>query len=202
MQSETSLASPATLHLESRIREPMFRRFEPLLAEAVRNFPADTEFTRPKDIAISTFAARFRDSIISLSRFKWHIHGKLGPNPDGSGTLIDLKKLQTMEGPPKVYMIQPSVNGESLWFRQKTTAGRMPALNFNHRTAADNVLPTPWQDTTVEELTALCTLLHSRRLQGPFLLHCQLSDSTIMSLQSRYDIALVWDEKQGCMVVT
>lgn len=190
-----------TIAVESRHREGMFRRFEPLITIAVNNFPTDTEFTRPPRMAVTTFAARFRDSVQSLSRYKWHVYGKLGPNPDGTGTTINLQKLQALETPSRIWQISVDPSGQSIWFRQKVHHGKMPKLSFAVRTES-SASPTPLVDMGREEVEALCLLLNNHRLLGPFLLHNRLPEDFVSSLTSKYDIGIVWDDEKQLTVIS
>lgn len=199
MTLDPTILSPAwdKAPLESRFKEAMFRRYEPLMTIAVQRAPEETEFACPPQLSPNTFIARFRDAFLSLKRFEW--------NRSPTGTTIPMDKLRSLDG-KFILHLNPLTN--SVWFRAKQAgprevhkikaAWRAGAPSSTHGTQPQ----APWVDPTADEVEAIALLLHTRRLVGPFQLATQLPSKTILSLQARYDIVLRWEEGQGTTTIT
>lgn len=191
------------------LSEGLFRYFEPHLAEAVKNWPLDTEFdlTRiPAEdrYATATFVARFRDSILSLRRYKWQT------------SLIDMEKfaalLAAADGPLKMpkYFIT-STDENHVWFRNRDNLG-VGDRRVHHSIGRAN-LPTLassplassavlHKDITEEELLAFVVLLAGKRISGPIRVATQVAEETAQSLMAQWDVAFTWDEREKVMVIT
>ncbi len=184
-------------HIPPHLREHIFRAYEPLLASAVSSWPRPTSFPIPPTLSPITFLSGLRNAVTSLARFSWP-------------TDVDTAKLATITFPRKQYCFLFSDDGASVLF----TAPKV-TLRTRHNTAsvvAESASPArpgsaassslvPWRDSTLEEIEALCVLLDAQRVVGPFLLATQLDDEVVDSLQTRYNVAVVWDETQKVTVV-
>lgn len=188
--------SARELYLESRFKESMFRRFEPLITIAVAAFPEETKFTVPDSMAPTTFVARFRDAFLSLKRFRW----------DEKGTTIDMKKLVDMNGKYLLSLDRDDQNKWIVWFRQKALRGQARKMaNFDSQaTFTQTAQPNPPWTAPIsdDELVALCRLLSSRRITGPFFILSPVNEALTSLLQEQYDVALRWDEEKKLTVVT
>jgi len=142
----------------------MFRRFEPLIAEGLRNFPSATKFTPGPDIGLTTFTARFRDAVTSFRRYGW------------SSNLIDSAKFHAESGR---FVIKYDQENSCCWFCNRMAAGRAPAgVSVDSASIPDSNAVRPsgiLSDLTENELKAFILLLHTGRLIGPVLVTGKLS---------------------------
>ncbi len=180
---------PSNGSIPSNLSERTFRTYEPFITQGVLAFPKETKFD-PNVIGVSgnTFAARMRDSIVSLKRFKWE-------------TMVDCQRLWDITGQ---FVIAQDKDG--VWFRGKGQRGRPSNLTSEARErnpAIDaDVVRTPWKDTTYEEQRALCVLLHSGRLVGPFVLTGLVPERDITDWETEYNVAFVVDTERNLTIVT
>lgn len=172
-------------YIESRLSETMFRRFEPLWHTALCNLPNETKFDIPDNLAPTTFLARFRDTRISVLKFKYH-------------TYLDTKKLLgTLNGDDQ-RVLSLTDDGKQVWFRIKGQRGRPTTLKSQSTQTVDASVFSLMSD---EAVTALALLVHEEHLKGPFLIQQQLS-SQLMNLQLSLNISLIWDETTKTTVLT
>lgn len=157
----------------------MFRRYEPLIAEGLRNFPNATKFTPGPEIGLTTFTARFRDAITSFRRYQW------------KSTLIDHDKFANDVGK---FVVRSDAENACVWFCQRQAAGRAPAgvtVDPSSVPSASQATPNGiLADCTPEEITAFCLLINNRRLVGPVLFY---SDITPHVDTLRFDVGVNYD---------
>lgn len=185
--------------LPHHLSESTFRFYEPYLTLAVKNFPDETSWDvgelRRADpeikIGPNTFVARFRDAIVSLRRFNWP-------------TTVNVAKLVSIAGQ---YTITLQAGTSIVWFKHRGHKGR--PTNFitegrahptGGQAAPSSVVP--WRDATLAEIEALCLLINHGRLEGPFIVHLELSPEQVAYLTSRWNVAMMWDETQQATIVT
>lgn len=193
-------ASPTGGLLPHHLSQSTFRFYEPYLTLAVRNFPEETSWdvldvarNNPKiRISPTTFAARFRDAIVSLTRFHWE-------------TTVDVAKLVEMRAANNYAIAQQS--GTSIvWFRNRANKGRPSAYVAEARDdlsrQASPSGPVLWRDATARDLDALCYLLGSARLSGIYLLDKQLQNDIVDALTTMYNVSITWDDEQKRTVIT
>lgn len=160
----------------------MFRRYEPLIAEAVRNWPDATKFVPGPEIGLTTFTARLRDAVTSLRRFGWNTEQ------------IDTAKF-TEIGASSVVKADPT--NECCWFCHRTAAGRgpsglgvpsqfIPIEKLRPSGILENLTPT--------EITALCILLSNKRIIGPVVFLGRIPTDDVNSLLDAYDVGISYDE--------
>ena len=166
----------------------MFRRFEPLIAQAVRAFPAETSFTIPSDMAPTTFLARFRDARLSFLRFNW------------PSTLIDREKLISIQGQ---HTISYDSGAGLVWFRQKQRRGRPVDFVVQTDTIGATPAATPtirWETWEDADILALARLLDRKLLTNTFVLVGKVPDELASSL-STYDIALSYSPETNETII-
>lgn len=176
------------IYNEPRKSERLFRRYESLIAEGVSRFPAESKFPVPEDLSPAYFLARFRDAILSLSENHWE-------------TYVDKEKLVKIR---KVFVLSLSPDGKAVWFRQRQRQGR-PTTPFGvHEQPVDRLgfETTIWRDVTNPELEALCLLIHTQRLAGPYTLQQEVDQDYIDQLQTRYNVALIYDSAKNETLIT
>lgn len=164
--------------LPSHLSESMFRRYEPLIAEGLKNFPKATKFTPGPEIGLTTFTARFRDAITSFRRYSW------------STTLIDVDKFANVVGS---FVIRSDADGGCVWFCQRQAAGRAPAGVTVDPTSVptSNVRPTGiLSQVTPEEIAAFCLLLNNQRIVGPILILGEVAQWIDLT---KYDVGISYD---------
>lgn len=169
-------------YLESRLTEEMFRRYEPLLAKAVAAFPSETSFTVPPGISPTTFVARFRDARFSYLKFDW------------PSQLIDRDKLLDIQGKHTI-SLDPSSG--LVWFRAKQRRGRPTEFvteATTHTSALADSTPRRWSDWSVEEVRALCLLLHTKKLTGPFVLRGKVTPDFTDAMTTAFDVSLAYQQ--------
>ncbi len=181
--------------LPYHLSESCFRFYEPLIKLSVENYPSETHFDLDlfpveERKAPTTFVARFRDSIISLKRFKWE-------------TTVNTEKLWSISGQ---FTIWWESGTQKVWFKQKRIAGRPSHLigEARERGSLKESLPSLvlLKDMTEFEIRALCHLLNNKRIEGPFLVEGDI-DSTIRDqLMSTCDISIVYDKERNVSVIT
>jgi hypothetical protein len=157
----------------------MFRRYEPLIAEGVRNYPAATKFTPGPEIGLTTFTARFRDAVTSFRRYNWLT------------SVIDVDKFINIVG---AFVIKSDANEGCVWFCKRAAAGRAPAGVTVDPTSIPTASPaTPsgiLADATPAEISAFVLLISNGRLNGPVLFHGDISpyvDSVNFNVGLSYD---------------
>lgn len=185
----TTTTLPTQTHIAPHLREPVFRAYEPLIAQAVRAWPTETSFGIPPGIAPTTFVANFRNAILSLRQYKWET------------SQIDCEKMWSMG---RSFVISQDQQG-LVWFRARGTAGRPNTLMSEVRQHAPNVDASislvPWRDTTGEEISALCLLINNKRLTGPVFIQGKVDEGLVDSLQGTYDVGIVYDEREDKTVI-
>jgi hypothetical protein len=180
-----------------QLSEATFRTYEPFIHRAVKAWPEETRFA-PTDmvneksgrpLSPNTFAARMRDSVVSLHRFGWT-------------TYIDIEKFRTMFG---TFSVAFDSDG-SVWFRNRGRRGR-PLVFAGER--VDPSLPTTasasptWPDGwTIEEVEAVCRLIHHARVNGPITLTGILLDEHVHSLMSTFNVGIHVDANNNRTIIT
>lgn len=183
------METPTTPFIAPHLREPIFRAYEPLIRTAVNAFPSESSFTIPSGVAPTTFVANFRNAILSLKRYKWE-------------TYVDCRKLWSISS---AYVINQDTEGV-VWFRLRQPRGRPNLLTSEARTHAASALPSPslvpWADATQEEISALCLLIHTKRLAGPYEIRGEVGTSQISDLINQYDVGIVYHSDSKTTVIT
>ena len=189
-----TIPTPSTI--APHLREPIFRAYEPLITRAISAFTStprvETSFSVPHGTAPSTFVANFRNAILSLKQYKWE-------------TTVDVAALWSIN---KQYVITRETDG-LVWFRARGRAGAPNLLTSEARshTAHTSHLAfslglVPWLDATQDEISALCLLIHTKRITGPVVIIGQIGWELTQSLLAQYDVAIVWDGTEGKTVIT
>lgn len=161
-----------------------YLRYEPLLKQAVDNWPNETEFLVPSTTTCNTFIARFRDARQAVQLYRDYnpvLHDRLlsigremalSVNPEGT-KVTSRKALQ--RGVKKhtlgTISVQPTPNGTSL-----------PDFSAP-RTIPDQ-----------EELRAMVFLLSRKQMSGPITFKGRVPQDICDQLQTEYDIDFRWDE--------
>jgi hypothetical protein len=167
----------------SHLSEPIFRRYEPLIAEGIKNYPTPTQFRPGPDVAITTFVARFRDAITSFRRFKW------------STILIDTEKFHANDAG---FVVRHDNVNDCAIFDKRQAAGRGPtgvkvpddcAKMDSPAVQTTGIL----HDLSPEELTAFCLLLSNQRLEGPIIIGQKFDQELINSLLMNYNVGIQFD---------
>lgn len=185
-------------NLPYHLTEDNFRRFEPLIAQAVNNWPKETSFEVPSGVAPTTFLARFRDSIASLVTHGWET------------TLIDIPKLTTLRA-DKAYGLwpEPGSNPPRIWFRERRRAGR-PA-HFVVKARAEigdssefvpDISHVPWRDATEEEIRSLAVLIHYGRIVGTYQIVGKVAKELSEGLSGSYNVSFHFDETSNMTIIT
>lgn len=112
---------PSAGTLDYRLGEPQFRRYEPLINQALAAWPAVSSFPCPKEYALSTFLARFRDVLLSYRENRWPSalfsweqfspideQSVLRSDPERNCVIWDHKKRQ---GRQRAFAVGTSVSG-------------------------------------------------------------------------------------------
>lgn len=175
--------------LPSHLSEAMFRRYETFIKQAVDNAPSDTSFSIPEGLAPTTFLARLRDTTLSVKKFGWT-------------TTIDMDKLWTHSGK---MVWSYDIATKLVWFRERQSRGRPNQLTSEaniHAKVLAQTADVRWADYTQDELRALCLLLHTKKLTGPFILKGLISQNLIDDLQLSLDISLVHDNTNAETIIT
>lgn len=182
------------VHIPSYLSESTFRTYEPYIARAVAAWPEETSFTTfvtpdGKKLSANTFVARFRDAITSLRRFGWET------------TAVDLTKLASIMGDFCLTLDPQGV----VWFRHKTKQGRPP--EFRSETVAmypekgAKAVREVWQKWTLAEVNALCQLLDTGRLVGPFVVEGQVDAGEITRLEGLHNVSFTYDPTKNQTII-
>ncbi len=183
--SSDNTPSIARSSIPSHLSEATFRRYETYLEMAVLRFPESTCFELGENnVAPTTFAARLRDSIASLLRYKWM-------------TVVDVEKLWRIAGK---YVVAHEKDG-SVWFRGKERQGRPTHLTPEAKERAlarEETTPIApsfalWEGGDLEQLTALCVLIHHQRITAPVHMDFCPELETTLSLTSNYNVSIFRD---------
>lgn len=181
-------------HLPHDLSEATFRVYEPMIAEGVRKFPEEVQFRIPPGKAPSTFVARFRSSIVSLHKFDW-------------SSVVDKEKLfgNKLTGNAGIhgqFSISRDFNDGTVWFRVKHRQGRPVSLTKGSALgeAGDSMLKF-WLEHNKAETEALCLLLTTGKLKGPFQLKGQFSEEQIAEFEQRYNVAVINDTVGDVVVI-
>lgn len=183
------------LHLPHDLSEATFRTYETMIAEGVRRFPEETQFKVPPGKAPSTFVARFRSSIVSLHKFDWP-------------SIVDKEKLfgNSLIGSAGIhgqFSISRDFNDGTVWFRIKHRQGRQPGKVVDRESAGNaGLFSNLWTEYDIEDIRAICKLISSRKVVGPFQLKGQVSELLIMELEGSNDVAVVYDDVKDITIIT
>lgn len=193
------------MNIPSQLTESAYLVFEPHLLRALRAWPTETEFPTAIQygqhnvkVSGSTFAARFRDAIVSVQRFQWETHDESGnPNP------FILEKLRSIAGTYAVGF-DPAGSG-SVWFRARGRKGRPSALVTENREAGYLGQATPdrtaWKNTTYDEQKAVCVLIHHGRMEGPVVVEGEIPVEAITEFEGSYNVAITFDSTNNKTVI-
>lgn len=189
-----------TSTLPYHLSERCFRAYEPHIRKAVAAWPQETQFSAAvmtdeegKRFSPHTFAARLRDSLVSLKRYGW-------------ATDIDLDKLWSITGE---YAIAYASDG-TVWWKARGKRGRPSDLTPEARARAERLqglgtvdtVQREWSKVTEEELRALAVLLHGQRLTGTFVLDFPDQPADFMEIESKYNVSIVYDNANKKTVIT
>lgn len=170
-------------------RESSFRRYEPLIKEALEVYPDMTYWVRREELdnyklppSLVTCSARCRDAINSLLQYGW-------------ATEIDVEKLKDAGTNFQVAIkddglifgtrAQLRVEGE---IRRKTVSARPEAT---HKPAAQFTEPLSVLDFTLEEVRVVATLAKIGALRRP--IRVLLTPNEVEAIENNYGIAILPD---------
>lgn len=181
-----------------QLSEAVFRFYEPYIREGVDRFPQEVAWdisllTPPNKKAPTTFVARFRDAITSLRKFSWP-------------TDINVAKLLQISGH---YCIWWEPGTEKVWFKNRAHSGKPAHNNLKSIIPVDPIAAAlqesvvPWRDATEGEIKALCVLLNSGKLTGPYEVHQIVDKDLIEVLRTLHDnISIQVDETRKVTIFT
>jgi hypothetical protein len=185
-------------NIPSYLSEGQFRVYEPHITRGVSAFPAETKFTAEdfrgadgKPLSGNTFAARFRDAITSLKRFKW------------TPTTVDVDKLWQISGE---FAIGFDADG-AVWFRNRGKKGRPTHLTEEAKERKIQALvgahiKTEWDAASTDEVKALCVLLHGGKVIGPILMNGPIFHTLVEEMEAYYNVAFVFDSANNKTIIT
>jgi len=188
---------PNPTYIAPHLREHIFRTYEPYLHAAVTAWPDPTWFEVPATIATATFVANLRNAVVSLIRYNWT-------------TVVNLEKLKSIES-PRLFVINFDETEKKVWFRSpkapvaqafKSSIGSGDPRPATTSISASMQSLVPWRDHTQEEISALCLLIDRQRVIGPFVVAGEVGEALVESLQTQYNVALVYDETMKQTVIT
>lgn len=136
-------------------------------------------------MAPTTFVARFRSAIVSYRNFGW------------ANSPIDPVKLKEISG---YFSISRDYKTEKVWFRVKHRAGR--PLEAKQALQETGPKIESWDGLTVDELSALCYLIHRGRIRGPVVTNTKFDVTTVNSYEALYNVAIVYDKERNETVIT
>ena len=145
-QQPIPVKASVPVHLSERV----FRRYESMIAQVVRNFPNATTFQHAP-LSINTFTCRLRDAIKSVLTYHW-------PTP------IDITLLEQI----RPSLIVREQNG-LVWAGLRTN-------NSENGIATEGTTPAPkaqeliLTNPNLRDLYAIAHLLSERKLSGPVIL--------------------------------
>lgn len=178
------------MSIPPHLSEANFRRFESILAQIARTWPAGTQWEphfvmadgRVCQVEPTTFAARLRDAIASYRQYAW-------PSRD-----IDPEKFALADKDGVV-----THDDNLVYFRKRGTKGTTAVAGETAAPTDDRLWPAT---TTIQEIEALCVLLHHNRLVGPYVIACPVHEHTRAELTKRFNVSILWDEGERKTVVT
>ena len=194
------------MNIPSNLSENTYRLYEPHLLRALKRWPDETEFpvsvqvsAEGKQLSPNTFAARMRDSVVSVLRFNWE-----GRDENGQPTTFVLEKLRSIAGTFAV-AFDPAGSG-SVWFRARGIKGRPSALVQEQRSAGRLGQAVPdrseWKNVTVGEVRSVCILIHHGRMEGPIIIDGTIEPDFTATLESEYNVAITFDSHNNKTVIT
>lgn len=143
---------PTAGQLDYRLGEPQFRRFEPVLAQAIKAWPAVSSFPPPEGMALSTFVARFRDVLIAYRQNRW------------PSELFTYEQFSVLDEASVIRL--DGTRGVAV-FDHKRKQGRPPLAVSGTTNATPTSLGYLGPYTLTEpEQHAVCLLLNNNRLPG------------------------------------
>lgn len=173
-----------------------FRRYEHLIAEAVTAHPNLSRFTREQRThlnlpsSVYSCAARCRDAINALllnaDKTEWtqvvDVKKLQSIRPDFS---VGIKDKELLLGPKKAIRDYSSIKSD---IAQKT--GKLEESQEQAQTDAVSI-----KDGKLLNLQTLCVLMSRGELKHPYAVG-RLEDNMIEPLETKYNVAIVWDEKR------
>lgn len=189
------------------LAEPLFRLYERFIADAVRNWPGETEVPKSSmvygngaRVSPNTFAARWRDAVASLRQYDW------------PSAVIDKPKFKSIVGQFVITIEVPQKVGAggtpdaSVWWKARGKKGRPftgVAISRKEGFAVDaQVDRKPWENVSYSELLAVSVLIHNGKLTGPIIVAGQVEQSTVEELEGSHNVAFVFDEGKNITVIT
>lgn len=166
-------SKPDKYSLPFQKSEDSFRRYESYIAAAVKEYPASVTIN-PAPLRPSTFAARIRDAMSSLSVYRWDT------NIDITIFLnLYTKRNLTVTYTDSMVTIGPRV-------RHLARVGSQ----VNRPSHTGNAIIFAIDKWTTLDLTSACRLLSSRLIVGPVKVFPQLNQPTCDDLCQNYDISI------------
>lgn len=166
-----------------RLTKDVFLRWKDHLEHAITNAektpPQESQFGIPKDMSPNTFARCLRDARQAVEQF--------GYDPA-------LQHRYAALGPKFVFSLSP--DGQSVWFRERGAPGRKPQGVAAMRTRSAPRVPevvTPLPDES--ELRAICLLINSGRINGPFEFTGQVRQEFADEMETAYNLAFHYDSE-------
>lgn len=187
--------------LPHHLSEVTFRKYEQLIAEGVSNFPLPTTFSAPASGKpnLTTFCARFRDSLTSLRRYKW------------SSSKINLQRFEEI-GDAIVVRLVPETNSVLFTSRRAYNPAAPVQATVtspdHHVVRKQSAQPQGYADAipaaqlnsamllevTPHELEAFCLLLSNRRMVGPVQFIGRVEANELSRLMTSYDVGISFHE--------
>lgn len=180
--------------LPHQLSEASYRKYEPLLDQALKNIPNETSFEVPLGMSPYTFVARLRDARVSGIKFRWK-------------TYVDLDKLCDTLNSAEKWVFSLGADDKSVWFKRKERSGRPTELKTAGYVRPEATVVTgsglgPLVNLRDEEWHALAILVHYGRLCGPFVVKGNPPPQTVLALQDTMNISFVYDDARNETIVT
>ncbi len=159
--------------LPQRLRESSFRRYESVIAKAVKSFPKNV-VVNPKGSPV-TFSYRLRDAMLSLYRYKW------------STKTVDMDKFNSLYSEDrKLRQIHVSHIGENISIGGDIEPSQSPSEDFVYtEPQGDQLFPI----SNSIELNLLCLLASSRYLGRPIKISPSFNFDTL-ELENNFDVSV------------
>lgn len=168
-----------------RLKPEAFERYREHIKLALDRWPQETSFEVPNGMSPNTFEHRLRDAVQALIVFQY-----------------DPELYTRMVAVRAEIVVSQSQDGKSVWFRAKQSAGKPVSLTLGHTISRPQqttvaVKPQP----SADELSALCLLLSSGQLEGPYQCRGRFAEQLIVELEEKYNVAFAYDEQSDTTTV-
>jgi len=168
--------------LPHRLRETSFRKYETVLAETVKRWPAPITVS-PKEIDLSptTYSARFRDAILSLQQYQW------------ADTVVDMARFcQIADDIVVSHQGDLVIIGSAETVKPNTHFGGDWPINFvKHVEISSHEFSEALNQPSVKLVEATLLGLHHRIIQGPIrFTNVDILDSLMSTWESEYDVSV------------